>query len=139
MNLFSVGLSPFEANIIYLIFFRLGKLCFCLFRYLLKMCFTFSDSESIFIWLNLWIVQYRVSQKKGNPFYQWDIFIVAQVFIELYASCSRAFSILSFDTKHMTISQYMTEKLQFELMHVKIGLRRIMVWSWYDQVQTSYR
>ena len=80
---------------------------------------------------------YRVSQKKGNPFYQWDIFIVAQVFIELYASCSRAFSILSFDTKHMTISQYMTEKEQFELMHVKIELRRIMVLSWYDQVQTS--
>ena len=76
-------------------------------------------------------------RKKGNPFYQWDIFIVAQVFIELYASCSRAFSILSFDTKHMTISQYMTEKEQFELMHVKIELRRIMVLSWYDQVQTS--
>ena len=46
------------------------------------------------------VVQYRVSQKRGNPFYQWDIFIVAQVFIKLYASCSRAFSILSFDTKH---------------------------------------
>ena len=86
---------------------------------------------------NLHLGIYRVSQKKGNPFYQWDIFIVAQVFIELYASCSRAFSILSFDTKHMTISQYMTEKEQFELMHVKIELRRIMVLSWYDQVQTS--
>ena len=29
----------------------------------------------------------------------------------------------------MTISQYMTEKEQFELMHVKIELRRIMVLS----------
>ena len=28
-------------------------------------------------------------------------------------------------------------KEQFELMHVKIELRRIMVLSWYDQVQTS--
>ena len=79
-------------------------------------------------WLYVYI--YRVSQKKGNPFYQWDIFIVAQVFIELYSSCSRAFSLLSFDTKHMTISQCMTEKEQFELMHVKIELRRIMVLSW---------
>ena len=49
----------------------------------------------------------------------------------------RAFSLLSFDTKHMMISQCMTEKEQFELMHVKIELRRIMVLSWYDQVQTS--
>ena len=84
-----------------------------------------------------WATLYRVSQKKGNPFYQWDIFIVAQVFIKLYASCSRTFSLLSFDTKHMTIPQRMTEKEQFELMHVRIELRRIMVLSWYDQVQTS--
>ena len=34
------------------------------------------------------------------------------------------------------ISQCMTEKEQFKLMHVEIDLRRIMVLSWYDQVQT---
>ena len=56
--------------------------------------------------------------------------------IKLYDSLSRAFSLLSFDIKHMMISQCMTEKEQFKLMHVKIDLRRIMV-SWYDQVQTS--
>ena len=33
------------------------------------------------------------------------------------------------DTKHMTISQCMTENEQFVLMHVKIELRRIMVLS----------
>ena len=43
----------------------------------------------------------------------------------------------SFDTKHMTISKCMTKKEHFELMHGKIELRRIMVLSWYDQVQTS--
>ena len=31
----------------------------------------------------------------------------------------------------------MTEKEEIELMHVKIELRKIMVLSWYDQVQTS--
>ena len=31
----------------------------------------------------------------------------------------------------------MTEKEQFELVHVKIELRRIIVLSWYDQVQIS--
>ena len=40
-----------------------------------------------------------------------------------------AFSLLSFDTKHMMISQCMNEKEQFKLMHVKIDLRRIMVLS----------
>ena len=42
--------------------------------------------------------------------------------IKLYALLSRAFSLLSFDTKHMMISQCMTEKEQFKLMQVKIGL-----------------
>ena len=79
---------------------------------------------------------YRVSQKEGNLFYQWDIFIATQILIKLYASLSRAFSLLSFDTKHM-ISQCMTEKEQFKLMHVKIDLCRIMVLGWYDPVQTS--
>ena len=36
----------------------------------------------------------------------------------------------------MMISQCITEKEQFKLTHVKIDLRRIMVLSWYDQVQT---
>ena len=35
------------------------------------------------------------------------------------------------------ISQCMNEKEQVKLMHVKNDLRRIMVLSWYDQVQTS--
>ena len=56
---------------------------------------------------------------------------------ELCASLSRAISLLSFDTKYMTISQCITEKEQFKLMHVKIDLRRIIVLSSYDQVQTS--
>ena len=72
---------------------------------------------------------YRVSQKKRKPVLSVSFFIVDHVFNELYASCSRAFSLLSFDTKHMTISQCMTKKEQFELMHVKIELRRIMVLS----------
>ena len=50
---------------------------------------------------------------------------------------SRAFSLLSFDTKHIMISQVMTEKEQLKLMHVKIDLRRIMMLNLYDQVQTS--
>ena len=75
--------------------------------------------------------------KNGNTFYQWDIFIATQELIKLYASLSRAFSLLSFATKHMMISQCMTEKKRFKLMHVKIDLRRIIVLSWYDQVQTS--
>ena len=75
--------------------------------------------------------------KKENLFYQWDIFIATQDLIKLYASLSRAFSLLSFDTIHMMISQCMNEKEQFKLMHVKFDLRRIMVLSWYDQVQTS--
>ena len=37
------------------------------------------------------------------------------------------------------ISQCMTEKEQFKLMQVTIDLRRIMVLSQYDQVQTSRR
>ena len=57
--------------------------------------------------------------------------------IKQYASSSRAFSLLSFDTKHMMISQCMNKKEQFKLVHVEIDLRRIMVLSWYDQVQTS--
>ena len=61
-----------------------------------------------------------------------------QVLIKAYASLSRAFSLLSFDTKHMMISLCMTEKEQFKLMHVKLDLRSlIMVLSLYDQVQTS--
>ena len=51
-------------------------------------------------------------------------------------SLSSAFSLLSFDTKHMMISQCMNDKEQFKLMHVKIDLRRIMVLSWYYQSQT---
>ena len=60
-----------------------------------------------------------------------EIFIATQDLIKLhvYASLSRAFSLLSFDTKHMKISQCMNEKEQFKLMHVKIDLRRIMVLS----------
>ena len=38
---------------------------------------------------------YRVSQKKGNPVCQWDIFIATQVLIKLCASLSRAFPLLS--------------------------------------------
>ena len=47
------------------------------------------------------------------------------------------FLFFHFDTKHMMISQYVTEKKRFKLMHVKIDLRRIMVLSWYDEGQTS--
>ena len=47
--------------------------------------------------------------------------------IKLYASLSRAFSLLSFDTKQMMIFQCMTEKEQIKLMHVKIDLRKIGV------------
>ena len=72
--------------------------------------------------------------KKETPFYQWDIFIATQDLIRLYASLSRAFSLLSIDIKHMMIAQCMNEKEQFKLMHDKIDLRRIMVLSWYDQV-----
>ena len=57
------------------------------------------------------------------------IFVATQDLIKLYASLSRAFSLLSFDTKHMMISQCMTEKEPFKLMHIKIDLRRIMVLS----------
>ena len=52
-----------------------------------------------------------------------------QTTVYMYVSLSRAFSLLSFDTKHMMISQCMNEKEQFKLMHVKIDLRRIMVLS----------
>ena len=41
----------------------------------------------------------------------------------------KGISLLSFDTKQMMISQCMTEKKRFKLMHVKIDLRRIMVLS----------
>ena len=75
--------------------------------------------------------------KKETRFYQWDICIATQDLIKLYASLSRAFSLLLFDTKDMMISQCMNEKEQFKLMRVKFDLRRIMVLSWYDQVQTS--
>ena len=57
------------------------------------------------------------------------IFIATHVLITLYASLSRVFYLLSFDTKHMMISQCMTETEQVKLMHVKIDLRRIMVLS----------
>ena len=80
---------------------------------------------------------YRVSQKKGNPLYQWDIFIATQYWNKLYASVSRAFSLVSSDTKHIMISHCMNEREQSKVMHVKNDLRRIMVLSWYDQVQTS--
>ena len=46
------------------------------------------------------------------------------------------FLFFHFDTKHMMIFQCMNEKEQFKHMHVKIDLR-IMVLSWYAQVQTS--
>ena len=65
--------------------------------------------------------------KTGNPFYQWDIFIAMQHWNKLYASLSRAFSLLSFDTKHIRISQCMNERDQFKLMHVKNLFWRIMV------------
>ena len=74
-------------------------------------------------------IQCTVSQYIGNPFYQWDIFIATQDLIKLSVSLSRASPLLSFDTKHIMISQCMTEKEQFKLMHVKIDLRRIMVLS----------
>ena len=48
----------------------------------------------------------------------------------------KSISSSSFDTKHIIIPQYMNEKEQFKLMHVKNDLRRRMVLSWYDQVQT---
>ena len=75
--------------------------------------------------------------KKETRFISSIIFIATQDLIKLYASSSRAFSLLSFDTKYTMISQCMTEKEQLKLMHVKIDLRRIMVLSWYDQVQNS--
>ena len=75
--------------------------------------------------------------KKETRFNQWDIFIATQDWNKLYTSLSRAFSLLSFDTKHIMISQCMNEREQFKLMHVKNDLRRIMVLSSYDQVQTS--
>ena len=43
-----------------------------------------------------------------------------------YLVALRAFFLLSFDTKHMMISQCMIEKEKFKLMRVKIDLRRIM-------------
>ena len=54
---------------------------------------------------------------KRKPFYQWDIFIATQSFIKLYASLWRAFFSSFIDTKHMMISQCMTEKEQFKLLH----------------------
>ena len=55
----------------------------------------------------LHIALYRVSQKKGNPFHQWDIFIATQVLVKLYPSLSRAFALLSFDTiTHDDISMH---------------------------------
>ena len=66
---------------------------------------------------------------KRKPVFQYDIFISTQDLIKLYTLLSRAFSLLSFDTKHMMISQCMTEQEQFKLMHVKIDLHRIMVLS----------
>ena len=50
---------------------------------------------------------------EGNPFYQWDIFIATQDWNKLYASLSRAFYLLSFDTKHIMISQCMNEREQY--------------------------
>ena len=70
---------------------------------------------------------YSASQIKGNPFYHWDIFIVTHDGNKLYNSLSRAFSPLSFDTKHRMIYQCMNEKEQSKLMHVKNDLRRIIV------------
>ena len=85
-----------------------------------------------------WSKAYTVCpNKKENLTYQWEIFIATQDLIELCASLSRAISLFSFDTKHMTISQCVTEKKQFKLNACQIDLRRIMVLSWYDQVQTS--
>ena len=74
--------------------------------------------------------------KKETRFIHEMIFIATQYLIKLYALLSRAFSLLSFDTKHMMISQCMTEKKRFKLMHVEIDLRRTIVLSWYDQGQT---
>ena len=67
--------------------------------------------------------------KKETRFISDDIFIATQDWNKLYASLSRAFSLLSFDTKHIMISQCMNEREQFKLMHVKNDLRRIMVLS----------
>ena len=43
---------------------------------------------------------YRVSQKKGNPFYQWDIFIVAQVFIKTICFLFKGIFPSFINTKH---------------------------------------
>ena len=50
---------------------------------------------------------------------------------------SSAFSLLSFDTKHMMILQCMTEKKDLNSCMSESRVRRIMVLSWYDQGQTS--
>ena len=68
-----------------------------------------------------------VCPNKKETHFQWDIFIAMQYLIKLYASLSWVFSLLSFDAKHL-ISQCMTEKEQFKLVHVKINLQ-IMVLS----------
>ena len=68
------------------------------------------------------------------PIKRKPVISVTEDLIKLYASLSRAYSLLSVDTKHMMISQCMTEKEQFKLIHVKSDLRRIMVLSWYDKV-----
>ena len=73
--------------------------------------------------------------KKETRFYQWDIFIATQDLIKLYTSLG---VFLFFHLiPNMMISQGMIKKEQFRLVHVNIDLRRKMVLSWYDQVQTS--
>ena len=79
----------------------------------------------------------RPNKKETRFISEISSIIATQDLIKLYASLSRAFSLLSFDTTHMMIPQCMTEKKRLKLVHVKINLRRIMVLSWYDQGQTS--
>ena len=65
-----------------------------------------------------------------HALYAWDIFIATQDWNKLYASLSRAFSLLSFDTKHIMAYLNADESKGNNLNSCmsKRDLRRIMVW-----------
>ena len=75
------------------------------------------------------ILHYTVRPNKKETRFISEISSLPRKIETNYASLSRAFSLLSFDTKHIMISQCMNEREQFKLMHVKNDLRRIMVLS----------
>ena len=70
--------------------------------------------------------EYRVSQKKGNPFSQDDIFIDIQIGIIILCSPLREFNLLSFDTMYDMMYSRMTDQEQMKRKHVRIDLHRIM-------------